>query len=303
MKLLIISLAIVGLILYGLYQLLIFLLTKNEQNYQKHAHRVTWTHEDMVAMAKKLSDFPSHTVVLHPIHNTQHTHTHRKRDHKMSDEEFHIKYGIFRHETYRALSIPRRVYTGMNDYLYWIELYLIHWGPSFLQRKVAIDRPIFIIGDFRSGTSNLERLIAHHPDVGYFNMAHTFVWKCPFVWDLILRFLAHLRLKLTGAYGAGNPRAKGLFFPHSSNVLLTRGRPFECENIWEWCKSNLPKNRFYDWETLDSKNNPDNNTNCDVLDKRFDDPSFETVVFCFLCLCVCYISNMFEYILQSDETV
>ena len=55
MKSLIIGAAITGLIVYGLFQFVIYLLTKNEQNYQKNAHKVTWTHEDMLAMAKKLS--------------------------------------------------------------------------------------------------------------------------------------------------------------------------------------------------------------------------------------------------------
>lgn len=251
---LLIGLAVTGLICYGLYQLLLYSLTQNELNYQKNAHKVTWTHEDMLAMGKK------------------------KRDHEMSDEEFHLKYGMFRHETYRALSIPRKIYNLMNDYLHYIELYLIHFGESNLKNKIKIDRPIFIIGDFRSGTSNLERLISHHPEIGYFDMGHTFVWKCPMLWECILMFLAYLRKKLTGSYGPGNPNSKGLFFPHSSNVLLTRGNPFECENIWEWCKSSLNKNRYFNWETLDSENNPDNNTDCDKLTQSFYDPNFETTL-------------------------
>lgn len=32
-----------------------------------------------------------------------------------------------------------------------------------------IDRPIFIVGPHRSGTTLLYRLLGHHPDVGYFN--------------------------------------------------------------------------------------------------------------------------------------
>ena len=199
----------------------------------------------------------------------------RKRDHEMTDEEFHLKYGMFRHETYRVMSIPRKVYNLINNICYWIELYCIHFGPSFLSKRVKIDRPIFVIGDFRSGTSNLERLIAHHPSIGAFNMQHTFVWQSPMIWDKILIFLASLRLKLTGKFGPGHPDSKGIFFPHSSNVLLTRGRPFECENIWEFCKSSLSKNRYYNWDTLDSKNNPDNNTNCDILTKNFVDSHFE----------------------------
>ena len=55
MKTLIIGVAIAGLVLYGLFQYIVYALTKNEQKYQKNAHKVTWTHEDMLAMAKKLS--------------------------------------------------------------------------------------------------------------------------------------------------------------------------------------------------------------------------------------------------------
>lgn len=53
MKFLLISLAITGLICYALYLWILHFLTKNEARYQREAHKVTWTHEDMVAIAKK----------------------------------------------------------------------------------------------------------------------------------------------------------------------------------------------------------------------------------------------------------
>ena len=35
---------------------------------------------------------------------------------------------------------------------------------------MRIDRPIFIVGPHRSGTTLLYRLMAQHPEVGFFNM-------------------------------------------------------------------------------------------------------------------------------------
>merc|ERR1719245_1192806 len=50
----------------------------------------------------------------------------------------------------------------------------------------------------------------------------------------------------------------------------------ECESIWLQCNNHYSINRHYQWDTLDDiKLNPDNTTNCDLLDKSFEDKRFE----------------------------
>ncbi len=54
-----------------------------------------------------------------------------------------------------------------------------------------VDRPIFIVAPHRSGTTLLYRLLAEHPDVGFYNPANR-------RWRNFPR-LAHLRTRLGGA--------------------------------------------------------------------------------------------------------
>merc|ERR1719153_1809075 len=98
-----------------------------------------------------------------------------KKDEAMSDAEFNIKYGAYRHEIYRTTSVPRWAYDALGTALHYAELYLVHGGPAALRRKMRVARPVFIVGDFRSGTSVLERLLEHHPALGAFSATHAHI--------------------------------------------------------------------------------------------------------------------------------
>lgn len=110
----------------------------------------------------------------------------KKNDEDMNDEEFNVKYASFRHEIGRAALFSRKLITNLNRFMHYIELYVIYGGPKKLAKRILIYKPIFIIGDFRSGTSVLERLISHHPNVVYFQMSHSIVWSAPYLWHKFL---------------------------------------------------------------------------------------------------------------------
>lgn len=227
--------------------------------YNEHKqYRTAWpypeSHEDMVAIAKK------------------------KKDHEMTDSEFNTKYAAFRHEIFRLSLFNKRVLLLFNIILHYIELYLFYGGPKKLSNYIKIKKPIFIIGDFRSGTSVLERLISHHPNVIYFTMQHSVIWSGPYLWSFFLNYMGFIREDLLGHKAWMRPKTnRGFYWPHSSNVLLHRGRPFETENLWEFCKSHLKTNRNYNWDTLNDKNSIDNNTNFDLLTEELSDSKFESL--------------------------
>eukprot|EP01084_Bolivina_argentea_P249905 418511_1 len=245
---------------YLIYALLIFLAINGYLIYnEKFQYTTSWplshSHNDMTSIAK------------------------RKKDHEMTDEEFNLKYAGFRHEAGRMLLFNKSLLRKLNYLFHYIELYLLHGGPNRLKKKFPIKKPIFIIGDFRSGTSVLERLISHHNDICYFSMSHQVLWSGPFLWSKFLAWMGFIRENVLGHKSWNRPGNKGIYYPHSSNVLLDRGRPFEIENLWEYCNKNLATNRNNKWETLDNIDiNLDNNSNDDILDENYNDPAFETLL-------------------------
>ena len=244
-----------SLFLLMLYAVLIFLAINAYLVYnEKYQYRTCWpypnSHDDMVTIAKK------------------------KKDHQMNDDEFNTKYAAFRHEMSRFALFGKS--TLLNYILHYFEMYVCYGGPTKLKQNYPIKKPIFIIGDFRSGTSVLERLISHHSDVAYFTMSHQMVWSAPFLWYKFLSWLGFIRENVLGHKSWNRPGNKGIFYPHSSNVLLHRGRPFEIENLWEYCSSNLTTNRNDEWKTLDTHSN--NESDMDILDADYSDKEFETLL-------------------------
>mmetsp|Transcript_48940 Transcript_48940/g.60156 ORF Transcript_48940/g.60156 Transcript_48940/m.60156 type:complete len:508 (-) Transcript_48940:92-1615(-) len=241
------------IVLYILYQLFVkFLIYQENVSWDMAPKYPTNNHDEMVSIAKL------------------------KKDHEMSDDEFNLKYGAFRHELYRAARFSRKTLEYFNKLFHFIEVYILHGGPTKLKNSIPIDRPIFIIGDFRSGTSVLERLIEHHPDVQSFRMHHTICWSGPYIFESLLNWMGNIRENICKHTAWNGMNGKGIYWPHSSNVLLNRSRPFECENLWESCTKHMRINRNNNWDTLDDiKLNNDNNSNHDYITEEFSDPKFE----------------------------
>ncbi|ETO19899.1 hypothetical protein RFI_17320, partial [Reticulomyxa filosa] len=139
--------------------LLMKYIDKIEENTFAEAPKVTWKPTEMIAVARK------------------------KKDDDMDEKEFSVKYGACRHEAFRNSLISSNFYRRINNAFYWIELNIINQGEAVLAKAITIDRPIFVIGDYRSGTSVLERLIAHHPYICHFTFNQAFCWKAPQLWN------------------------------------------------------------------------------------------------------------------------
>jgi hypothetical protein len=120
-------------------------------------------------------------------------------------------------------------------------------------RRIPLDRPIFIIGPFRSGTTILEEIIAGHPSVGYFGWFTNVYHRAPVAAYLATRLLFALgvvdRKKIPPLH---NPRVR-------QNIL----NPYECE--WVWSQS---KDSQWDDNLLDLTVGPE-----------FSDADFERYLF------------------------
>lgn len=127
--------------------------------------------------------------------------------------------------------------------------------PVFLwpwYRRIPIDRPIFIIGPYRSGTTILEEIIAAHPKVGFLSWLTNMYYQAPLTGALTIRFLWALGiLDREPIHPAHNPR-----------LLITVLSPYECEWVWSQYMDNL-----WDDRTTDL-----------TADAEFSDPRFERYI-------------------------
>ncbi|MBN1956211.1 MAG: sulfotransferase [Anaerolineae bacterium] len=89
-------------------------------------------------------------------------------------------------------------------------------------RRIEIDRPIFIVGAFRSGTTILERIVAAHPAVGHFWFLTNVYSHSPATGCVLARLLQRLGVLDRGSV----PIAHN---PHIPTAMFS---PFECEWIW-----------------------------------------------------------------------
>ncbi len=109
-----------------------------------------------------------------------------------------------------------------------------------------IDRPVFPMGNFRSGTSLLEKVIADHPAVGGFTYASQVFPRSPYLVGKVLRTF---------------PSMDEPMLPiHLPNEVRSTS-PYEAEPLWRFCRNNY-------W------------TGCptNVLDGEFSDPEFEQIL-------------------------
>ncbi|MBN1262063.1 MAG: sulfotransferase [Anaerolineae bacterium] len=115
--------------------------------------------------------------------------------------------------------------------------------------KLTIDRPIFLIGPFRSGTTILEKIIAEHPAVGHFSYLSNVYYRAPVTGYTVVRMLWKIGVLDHDVINA----------IHNPRIPYTFDSPYECEWIWSQMQKGL-------W-----------NERCDdmTVGAEYDDPRFE----------------------------
>ena len=106
-------------------------------------------------------------------------------------------------------------------------------------------RPIFVTGNYRSGSTMLERILSHHSDLESLRTSPHLSARRP------------SRARCTRA----NPDfSRAMVAPHHPNMVIHADWPEEAELVWRLCA-----------------NNPWSNSPCNVLDAGYSDPAFERV--------------------------
>jgi len=96
-------------------------------------------------------------------------------------------------------------------------------------RQIPIDRPIFVVGAFRSGTTALEQILSSHPQVGVFWFFTNAVYRTPATGYYFLRLMRRLGVLDT----------RQLPYLHNPRLGLTPFSAFECEWVWAQAGKNL----------------------------------------------------------------
>ena len=113
--------------------------------------------------------------------------------------------------------------------------------------SMPIKKPIFILGNFRSGTTFLEQLITKYFDLGHFTYLSQVFPIAPIFPNKLIRYFPKL--------------SRPMFFPHKPNTKMQYNWPFECEAIWQYCRKGMNAE-----------------TNSHILDANFSDPKFENIL-------------------------
>ncbi|MBN1264664.1 MAG: sulfotransferase [Anaerolineales bacterium] len=113
----------------------------------------------------------------------------------------------------------------LNSVAQWPEKLLL-W-PLYGLRK--IDRPIFVVGPFRSGTTILEKIIGDHPDVGHFTYMSNVYFQAPITGYILMNILWRI----------GFLDQQILSAVHNPRVKYTMFSPYECEWIWSQTRRGL----------------------------------------------------------------
>jgi hypothetical protein len=130
----------------------------------------------------------------------------------------------------------------LNDLCAWPErIALSPWS-----RRIPIDRPIFVIGAFRSGTTVLEQTLTSHPQIGSFSFFTNVAYLAPVGGHYLLHFLNWLGL----VDGRRQP------YLHNPRLVFTPRSAFECEWVWAQAGKNLWDPACTDLTTDASFTNP-----------------------------------------------
>ena len=171
------------------------------------------------------------------IRSAKTVYTQSGKDSQLTDDELREKYKDLIAET--TLYYRLRHITKLGDLAFNL-LENIVYSQSI---KKPLDAPIFPLGNFRSGTSFLEKVITDHPTIGSFVYASQ-VFPCsPLVTKLAMTLVPAINSKMLPI--------------HMPSTVDTQS-PYEGEPIWRQCKNNC-------WT-----DHPVN-----VLDADFSDPHFE----------------------------
>jgi hypothetical protein len=153
-------------------------------------------------------------------------------------------------------------------------------------RNVPIDRPIFVVGCHRSGTTILYELIARHPDVGFFTNASSLLPDLPIVTNRALDLLGE--------------RDSALERFCQDDLTITYRTPSEGIRIWErhvdaeddyclderyenpalevYLRSTIQKHLAYFGARRFVNKNPDNSVRMRYLNNLFPDAHFINIV-------------------------
>ena len=162
------------------------------------------------------------------------------KDSRLSDDEVREKYKelIATTTTYHRI---RHFTKAVDTFFHFSEN--LFGGP---QLDAPLKSPIFPLGNFRSGTSFLEKVISDHDSIGYFTYTSQVFPRSPIMTGLGMKYVPAL-----------NTPMLPIHMPSSVDALS----PYEGEPIWRWCK-----------------NNPWSSDPINVLGADFSDPAFESLL-------------------------
>ncbi len=161
------------------------------------------------------------------------------RDLRLEDQEFERKYKEFRSQA--RLFYRLRVATRASDAVF-------NKAENFFYRQSInkpIDAPIFLLGNFRSGTSFFEKVLSDHNAVGHFTYGSQIFPRSPIFTSALIRRFSFLNTTMIPV--------------HMPSTVNTES-PYEGEGIWRFCKNNC-------WTS-----SPVN-----ILDRNYTDPEFENL--------------------------
>lgn len=170
-----------------------------------------------------------------------------------------------------------------------VEMPLTFWETMVYERdleQISIDRPIFIIGCHRSGTTALYDLLAHHPDVAYFTNASALLPKAS--------ILSHVLGQMMGLDDIVQERffEDGVGYAYDSPSegirvweLYTADRATHCldethgdEQMESYLKRMIRKHLKFQGRTRFLNKNPDHSVRTRYLHNLFPDARFLHIV-------------------------